>query len=105
MDHVPFGDTPASRCHYYRRVCDLPAHIDPPHLGRIVMAWGKNAGRGAWASVLRFNYMALLYVGVADNLLGGVSNRSDAVRTIVLVTPESHVIESISSGSAGSVAQ
>jgi len=43
MDHVPFGDTPASRCHYYRRVCDLPAHIDPPHLGRIV-----HAGRIHW---------------------------------------------------------
>jgi len=34
---LDFGDTPASRCHYYRRVCDLPARIDPPHLGRIIM--------------------------------------------------------------------
>ncbi len=37
MDHIAFGDTPVSRCTYYRRVCDLPANIDPPHLGRIVM--------------------------------------------------------------------
>ncbi|GAA5048501.1 DNA-directed RNA polymerase subunit beta [Nocardia callitridis] len=37
MDHIPFGDTPLSRCHFYRRVCDLPAVIDPPHLGRIIM--------------------------------------------------------------------
>ncbi|MEV4130393.1 DNA-directed RNA polymerase subunit beta [Nocardia sp. NPDC049707] len=37
MDHIAFGDTPVSRCHYYRRVCDLPATVDPPHLGRIIM--------------------------------------------------------------------
>ena len=37
MDHIAFGDTPVSRCHFYRRVCDLPANIDPPHLGRIIM--------------------------------------------------------------------
>lgn len=37
MDHIPFGDTAVTRCRYYRRVCDLPAVIDPPHLGRIVM--------------------------------------------------------------------
>lgn len=37
MEHIPFGDTPPSRCHFYRRVCDLPAVIDPPELGRIIM--------------------------------------------------------------------
>ncbi|MEV4123650.1 DNA-directed RNA polymerase subunit beta [Nocardia sp. NPDC049707] len=37
MDHIAFGDSPLTRCHFYRRVCDLPAHIDPPHLGRIIM--------------------------------------------------------------------
>lgn len=37
MEHIAFGDTPASRCVYYRQVCDLPANIDPPHLGRIVL--------------------------------------------------------------------
>ncbi|MGQ4598365.1 DNA-directed RNA polymerase subunit beta [Nocardia sp. R6R-6] len=37
MDHIPFGDTPTTRCHFYRRVCDLPAVVDPPHLGRIVI--------------------------------------------------------------------
>lgn len=44
MAHIGFGDTPASRCVYYRQACDLPASIDPPHLGRIVMraahVWG-----------------------------------------------------------------
>ncbi|MFQ6326679.1 DNA-directed RNA polymerase subunit beta [Nocardia sp. CWNU-33] len=37
MDHIMFGDTPVSRCIFYRRVCDLPANIDPPSLGRIIM--------------------------------------------------------------------
>ncbi|MEU0506835.1 DNA-directed RNA polymerase subunit beta [Nocardia sp. NPDC005998] len=37
MEYTAFGDTPASRCVYYRQVCDLPATIDPPHLGRIIM--------------------------------------------------------------------
>lgn len=40
MEHIPFGGTPLSRCHFYRRVCDLPANIDPPQLGRIVMKVG-----------------------------------------------------------------
>ena len=44
VEHIAFGDTPVSRCSYYRRVCDLPAVIDPPHLGRITMTasyvWG-----------------------------------------------------------------
>lgn len=34
---VPFGDTPHTRCAFYRRVCDLPARIDPPELGRIIV--------------------------------------------------------------------
>ncbi|MBF6437873.1 DNA-directed RNA polymerase subunit beta [Nocardia cyriacigeorgica] len=37
MEHVPLGDTPITRCIYYRRVCGLPATIDPPELGRITM--------------------------------------------------------------------
>lgn len=37
MEQTAFGDTPMSRCAYYRRVCDLPAVIDPPELGRIIM--------------------------------------------------------------------
>lgn len=40
MEPISFGDTPRTRCHYYRRVCDLPARIDPPELGRIVMTAG-----------------------------------------------------------------
>ncbi|WP_245665885.1 DNA-directed RNA polymerase subunit beta [Nocardia sienata] len=40
MGHVFLGDTPLTRCRYYRQVCDLPARIDPPELGRIVMPAG-----------------------------------------------------------------
>lgn len=35
--HAPFGDTPATRCRYYRQVCDLPAVLDPPGSGRIIV--------------------------------------------------------------------
>ncbi|MGQ4616917.1 DNA-directed RNA polymerase subunit beta [Nocardia sp. R7R-8] len=36
-----FGDTPQSRCLYYRRTCGLPAVIDPPELGRIILRTGS----------------------------------------------------------------
>lgn len=41
MNHIAFGDTPLSRCHYYRKVCDIPARVDPPHVGRIVAPCGS----------------------------------------------------------------
>lgn len=41
MDHEPFEDTPVSRCQFYRRACGLPAVIDPPGLGRIVVRAGS----------------------------------------------------------------
>ncbi|WP_159920935.1 MULTISPECIES: DNA-directed RNA polymerase subunit beta [Nocardia] len=40
MQNNPYGDTPSSRCAYYRQVCDLPAEVYPPHPGRIVMRTG-----------------------------------------------------------------
>lgn len=43
MEHIPFGDTPLTRCRYYRLVCGLPAHIDPPALGWISFAVGSTA--------------------------------------------------------------
>lgn len=47
MQHVPFGDTPHTRCVFYRRVCDLPACIDPPELGRIIIR-----ARHTWALIM-----------------------------------------------------
>ncbi|WP_063821002.1 hypothetical protein [Nocardia araoensis] len=40
MNQSEFGDTPVSRCRYYRQVCGLPAIIDPPELGRIIIRAG-----------------------------------------------------------------
>ncbi len=40
MEREPYSDTPVSRCRFYRRECDLPANVDPPELGRIVMQAG-----------------------------------------------------------------
>ena len=40
MDQSAFGDTPLSRCRFCRQVCDLPAVVDPPQLGRIIVKAG-----------------------------------------------------------------
>ncbi|MEU7766500.1 hypothetical protein AB0B25_15390 [Nocardia sp. NPDC049190] len=40
MNETEFGDTPMSRCRYYRQVCDLPAIIVPSPLGRIIIRAG-----------------------------------------------------------------
>ncbi|WP_280184731.1 MULTISPECIES: DNA-directed RNA polymerase subunit beta [Nocardia] len=37
-------DTPLSVCDFYRKVCDLPAEVDPPHTGRIVIRTGVVCG-------------------------------------------------------------
>ncbi|WP_159838602.1 DNA-directed RNA polymerase subunit beta [Nocardia sp. CY41] len=37
-------DTPLSVCHFYRNVCGLPAEVDPPHTGRIVIRTGAVCG-------------------------------------------------------------
>lgn len=38
------GYTPLAVCHFYRQVCDLPAEVDPPHLGRIILRAGRVRG-------------------------------------------------------------
>ncbi|WP_280475420.1 DNA-directed RNA polymerase subunit beta [Nocardia asiatica] len=38
------ADTPLSLCHFYRYVCDLPAEVHPPHLGRITLRAGRVCG-------------------------------------------------------------
>ncbi|WP_067809666.1 hypothetical protein [Nocardia beijingensis] len=38
------GHTPLSVCHFYRYVCDLPAEVHPPHLGRITLRAGRVCG-------------------------------------------------------------
>ncbi|QIS05949.1 DNA-directed RNA polymerase subunit beta [Nocardia brasiliensis] len=41
MDHTDIGNTLHTRCEFYRRVCDLPAVVDPPQLQRISMRAGR----------------------------------------------------------------
>ncbi|MGQ4617467.1 hypothetical protein [Nocardia sp. R7R-8] len=41
VDETALGDTPVSRCQFYRRECGLPAVIDPPELGRIILRAGS----------------------------------------------------------------
>lgn len=43
MERTPFGDTPESRCSYYRLVCGLAANIDPPGSGRLTFPAGSIA--------------------------------------------------------------
>ncbi len=44
MDDTGMGPTLRTRCEFYRRVCDLPAVVDPPELRRISMQ-----ARRTWA--------------------------------------------------------
>ncbi|MEW1739527.1 DNA-directed RNA polymerase subunit beta [Nocardia beijingensis] len=41
---INIGHTPLSVCHFYRYVCDLPAEVRPPHLGRITLRAGRVCG-------------------------------------------------------------
>ncbi|MFI2284601.1 DNA-directed RNA polymerase subunit beta [Nocardia beijingensis] len=41
---INIGHTPLSVCHFYRQVCDLPAEVHPPHLGRITLRAGRVCG-------------------------------------------------------------
>ncbi|MCP2316838.1 hypothetical protein APR12_002178 [Nocardia amikacinitolerans] len=65
MDEVGFGDTPASRCTYYRRVCNLPAVVDP-HTGRI----GFTAGM-VWAVAMPSELGQMVKVHLERHKQGG----------------------------------
>ncbi|WP_194836093.1 DNA-directed RNA polymerase subunit beta [Nocardia sp. XZ_19_369] len=56
MKNISFGDTPVSRCVYYRLVCGLAANIDPPGSERIIFLAGSTGALtmpGTLGSVLR----------------------------------------------------
>ncbi|MFI6169034.1 DNA-directed RNA polymerase subunit beta [Nocardia sp. NPDC051052] len=56
MKNISFGETPVSRCVYYRLVCGLAANIDPPGSGRIAFLAGSTGALtmpGPLGSVLR----------------------------------------------------
>ncbi len=67
MSQTEFDDTPLSRCNFYRKVCELPAVIDPPSIGRIIMratrVWGVTVPAELAAMVrlsLRESYSGLV---------------------------------------------
>lgn len=85
MEHIAFGDSPASRCHFYRRVCDLPAVIDPPHLGRIVMKADH-----VWALMLPAQLGQAVKVRMQqnDSYLGPILSHPRSGRWTYLVRPD-----------------
>lgn len=77
MERTPFGDTPESRCIYYRLVCGLPANIDPPGSGRLTFPAGSTAALtmpGPLGSVLR-TYMQQHRIALGPVIAHVGSNR------------------------------
>ncbi|MGW4768662.1 DNA-directed RNA polymerase subunit beta [Nocardia sp. NPDC004278] len=85
MEHIPFGDTPLSRCHFYRRVCDLPANIDPPQLGRIVM---KVEHVGALTMPAHLGQSVKFHMQQQGSDLGPVSSHPRRNRWTFLIRPD-----------------
>ncbi|GAA5081647.1 hypothetical protein GCM10023319_23480 [Nocardia iowensis] len=77
MKNISFGDTPVSRCVYYRLVCGLAANIDPPGSGRITFLAGSTGAvtmPGSLGSVL-LQYMQRKGVAVGPIVAHVGSNR------------------------------
>lgn len=85
MEHIPFGDTPRSRCHFYRRLCDLPANVDPPQLGRIVM---KVEHVGALTMPAHIGQLVKAYMQQHGSNLGPVSSHPRGNRWTFLIRPD-----------------
>ncbi|WP_433726903.1 DNA-directed RNA polymerase subunit beta [Nocardia sp. CA-129566] len=85
MEHIPFGDTPGSRCHFYRRVCDLPATVDPPHLGRIIMK-----AEYVWALILPADLSKAVktYMQHHGSDIGPILSHPRSNRWTLLVRPD-----------------
>ncbi|PXX59840.1 hypothetical protein DFR70_111227 [Nocardia tenerifensis] len=77
MKNISFGDTPVSRCVYYRLVCGLATNIDPPGSERIIFLAGSTGALtmpGSLGSVLR-TYMHRYGVAVGPIVAHVGSNR------------------------------
>ncbi|MEU7768382.1 DNA-directed RNA polymerase subunit beta [Nocardia sp. NPDC049190] len=85
MDHIPFGDTPLTRCHFYRRVCDLPAVIDPPHMGRIVMP-----ATHVWALMMpaHLGQAVKIEMQSQETDLGPILSHPRSIRWTYLIRPD-----------------
>ncbi|WP_433602624.1 DNA-directed RNA polymerase subunit beta [Nocardia sp. CA-135953] len=85
MGYIGFGDTPLSRCHFYRRVCDLPANVDPPQLGRIVM---KVEHVGALTMPAHLGQSVKTYMQQCGSDLGPVCSHPRQNRWAYLIRPD-----------------
>ncbi|WP_051175672.1 hypothetical protein [Nocardia exalbida] len=80
-----FGDTPRSRCMFYRRSCGFNAVIDPPELGRIVMRAGS-----VWAVTMpsRLGQAVKAHMQCSGIALGPVVGHPRSDRWTFLVRPD-----------------
>lgn len=80
-----FGDTPRSRCQFYRRECDLPAVIDPPELGRIVMHAGW-----VWAITMpiRLGQAVKAHMQSTGAALGPIVGHPRSARWTFIIRPD-----------------
>lgn len=85
MDSPEFGDTPVSRCKYYREVLGLRAVIDRPEIGRIVVPASEVHGVMMPAS---FGQMARARMECAGNAVGPIVGYPSAGRWLWLVQPD-----------------
>ncbi|NKY31356.1 hypothetical protein NG2371_06372 [Nocardia gamkensis] len=85
MDEGAFGDTPRSRCMFYRRSCGFNAVIDPPELGRIVMRAGS-----VWAVTMpsRLGQAVKAHMQCTGIALGPVVGHPRSGRWTFLVRPD-----------------
>ncbi|GAA5048861.1 hypothetical protein GCM10023318_17180 [Nocardia callitridis] len=85
MNHIPFGDTPEDRCHYYRRVCDLPAVVEPPDSDRIMMRAGRVTGM---AMPARFGHWLRTHLRDLGHATGPIVGHPRSSRWTFLVRPD-----------------
>ncbi|QIS16482.1 DNA-directed RNA polymerase subunit beta [Nocardia arthritidis] len=80
-----FGDTPVSRCQFYRRVCGLPAYVDRPELGRIIM---KTAG--VWGLIMPAPLGQLVKANLGHHLqaCGPIVSHPRSARWTFLIRPD-----------------
>ncbi|MFI9632360.1 DNA-directed RNA polymerase subunit beta [Nocardia sp. NPDC051929] len=85
MDEGEFGDTPRSRCMFYRRSCGFNAVIDPPELGRIVMRAGS-----VWAVTMpsRLGRAVKAHMQSRGVALGPIVGHPRSGRWTFLISPD-----------------
>ena len=74
-----------SRCQYYRQICEIPAIIDPPQLGRIIVT-----ARVVWALMMPSHLGQLVKVDLQrrQQASGPVMSHPRSARWSFLVRPD-----------------